>query len=205
MVESAARPLDRNGIILFAVPMAITTILAWVGDAFAPTLLVSAPIVLILCNPRLRNLVLAAPTLGAVPFITIAVARLVLTDPFFYWFGRRYGDFTSLNTRVGLGTIVTTRGDFLTQARASRDVEYVGLDRIMGQVAPYSNRTHGRLQSVAEAGRAVEQLKTERDASKGSFRPGRPGHPVTGPLGTGANEPLASLQADMTAMNVWPW
>ena len=118
-------------------------------------------------------------------------------------FGRRYGDFTSLNTRVGLGTIVTTRGDFLTQARASRDVEYVGLDRIMGQVAPYSNRTHGRLQSVAEAGRAVEQLKTERDASKGSFRPGRPGHPVTGPLGTGANEPLASLQADMTAMNVF--
>ncbi len=92
MVESAARPLDRNGIILFAVPMAITTVLAWVGDALAPTLLVSAPIVLIICNPRLRNLVLTAPTLGAVPFITVAVARLVLTDPFFYWFGRRYGD-----------------------------------------------------------------------------------------------------------------
>jgi membrane protein DedA with SNARE-associated domain len=92
MVEGTARPLDRNGIVLFAVPMAITTILAWIGDAFAPTLLVSAPLVLILCNPRLRNLVLVAPTLGAVPFITVAVARLVLTDPFFYWFGRRYGD-----------------------------------------------------------------------------------------------------------------
>ena len=92
MVEGAARPLDRNGIILFAIPMAITTVLAWVGDAFAPTLLVSAPIVLIICNPRLRNLLLTAPTLGAVPFITIAVARLLLTDPFFYWFGRRYGD-----------------------------------------------------------------------------------------------------------------
>jgi hypothetical protein len=92
MVEGAARPLDRNGIILFAVPMAITTVLAWAGEAFAPTLLVSAPIVLIICNPRLRNLLLTAPTLGAVPFITIAVARLLLTDPFFYWFGRRYGD-----------------------------------------------------------------------------------------------------------------
>jgi membrane protein DedA with SNARE-associated domain len=92
MEEAAARPLDRNGVILFAVPMAITTNLAWIGDAFAPTLLVSAPLVLIICNPRLRNLVLAAPTLGAVPFITVAVARLVLTDPFFYWFGRRYGD-----------------------------------------------------------------------------------------------------------------
>ena len=31
MVDGAARPIDRNGIILFAVPMAITTILAWVG------------------------------------------------------------------------------------------------------------------------------------------------------------------------------
>jgi membrane protein DedA with SNARE-associated domain len=72
--------------------MAITTILSTIGDALAPTLLVSAPIVLIVCAPRLRNLVLVAPTLGAVPFITVAIARLVLTDPFFYWFGRRYGD-----------------------------------------------------------------------------------------------------------------
>jgi membrane protein DedA with SNARE-associated domain len=92
VVDGTTRPIDRTGIVLFAVPMAITTILAWIGDAFAPTLLVSAPIVLIICNPRLRNLVLTAPTLGAVPFITVAVARLVLTDPFFYWFGRRYGD-----------------------------------------------------------------------------------------------------------------
>jgi membrane protein DedA with SNARE-associated domain len=92
MVDGTTRPLDRNGIILFAVPMGITTVLAWIGDAFAPTLLVSAPIVLIICNPRLRNLVLAAPTLGAVPFISVAIVRLVLTDPFFFWFGRRYGD-----------------------------------------------------------------------------------------------------------------
>src|SRR6478735_9102849 len=60
MVDGAAKPIDRTGIILFVIPMAITTILAWVGDAFAPTLLVEAP--------------------------------LILTDPFFYWFGRRYGD-----------------------------------------------------------------------------------------------------------------
>jgi membrane protein DedA with SNARE-associated domain len=92
MVESSVRPLDRNAFVLFAIPMTITTIAAWIGDAFGPTLLVSAPLVLIICNPRLRNLVLAAPTLGAVPFISVAVARLVLTDPFFYWFGRRYGD-----------------------------------------------------------------------------------------------------------------
>src|SRR6476659_9090550 len=107
-VESGVRPLDRNAAIIFAVPMAITTILAWVGDAFAPTLLVSAPLVLIICNPRLRNLVLAAPTLGAVPFITVAVARLVLTDPFFYWFGRRYGDASIrwMETKLGSGATI---------------------------------------------------------------------------------------------------
>src|SRR3954454_12827991 len=108
MIEGAARPLDRNGIIIFAVPMAITTVLAWIGDAFAPTLLVSAPIVLILCNPRLRNLVLAAPTLAAAPFIAVAVFRLVLTDPFFYWFGRRYGDASIrwMEAKLGAGATI---------------------------------------------------------------------------------------------------
>ena len=88
--------------------MAVTTILAWVGDAFAPTLLGSAPIVLILCNPRLRNLVLTAPTLGAIPFMTVAIGRLVLIDPFFYWFGRRYGDVTIrwMETKLGPGAAI---------------------------------------------------------------------------------------------------
>ena len=108
MVEGTARPLDRNGIIIFAVPMAITTVLAWIGDAFAPTLLVSAPLVLILCNPRLRNLVLAAPTLAAAPFIAVSVVRLVLTDPFFYWFGRRYGDASIrwMEAKLGSGATI---------------------------------------------------------------------------------------------------
>jgi membrane protein DedA with SNARE-associated domain len=108
MVDGTHRPLDRNGVLLFAIPMAVTTILAWVGDAFAPTLLVSAPLVLIVCNPRLRNLVLTAPTLGAAPFIAVAVARLVLTDPFFYWFGLRYGDASIrwMENKLGPGAAV---------------------------------------------------------------------------------------------------
>lgn len=97
--EHVVRPIDRTGIVLFAVPMALTTILAWTGDALAPALIpndkdpgVGQAIVLILLNPRLRNLVLVAPTMAAAPFILIAAARLILIDPFFYWFGRRYGD-----------------------------------------------------------------------------------------------------------------
>jgi membrane protein DedA with SNARE-associated domain len=86
------RPLDRKAITLFAVPMALLTILGWIGDAFAPSLLNRAPLVLLFCNPRLRNLVLVSPTVDFVPFVLVAVGRLVLSDPLFYWFGRRYGD-----------------------------------------------------------------------------------------------------------------
>ena len=108
MVGGAAKPIDRNAVILFAVPMVLTTILAWIGDAFAPTLLVEAPIILILCNPRLRNLVLVAPTLGAVPFILVSATRLILVDPFFYWFGYRYGDATIrwMEKKLGPGAAI---------------------------------------------------------------------------------------------------
>ena len=108
MVDATAKPIDRAGVILFAIPMAVTTILAWIGDAFAPTLLVEAPIVLILCNPRLRNLALAAPTLAATPFIAVAALRLLLVDPFFYWFGRRYGDVTIrwMERKLGPGAAI---------------------------------------------------------------------------------------------------
>jgi membrane protein DedA with SNARE-associated domain len=86
------RPFDRRAIALFAIPMAILTILGWIGDAFAPTLLADAPLLLLVCNPRLRNLVLVSPTVDFAPFVLVAVGRLIVSDPIFYWFGRRYGD-----------------------------------------------------------------------------------------------------------------
>jgi membrane protein DedA with SNARE-associated domain len=55
-------------------------------------LLDRAPLVLLVFNPRLRNLVLVSPTVDFVPFVVVAVVRLVISDPLFYWFGRRYGD-----------------------------------------------------------------------------------------------------------------
>jgi membrane protein DedA with SNARE-associated domain len=89
------RSLDRNdrkAITLFAIPMAILTILGWIGDAFAPSLLTRAPLLLLVCNPRLRNLVLVSPTVDFLPFVAVAIGRLVISDPLFYFFGRRYGD-----------------------------------------------------------------------------------------------------------------
>src|SRR5262245_58434602 len=81
------QPLNRAALARFAIPVALLTILGWIGDAFAPSLLSRAPLLLIVCNARLRNLVLVAPTVDAVPFITVAVARLVISDPLFYFFG----------------------------------------------------------------------------------------------------------------------
>jgi membrane protein DedA with SNARE-associated domain len=108
VVESERKPIDRNGIVLFAVPLAMLTIMAWIGDAFAPTLLSSAPLVLVILNPRLRNLVLVAPTVDAAPFIVVGVTRLFVGDPFFFWFGRRYGDVAIrwMERRLGAGAAV---------------------------------------------------------------------------------------------------
>jgi membrane protein DedA with SNARE-associated domain len=102
------KPIDQAGIVLFAVPLAVLTIMSWVGDVLAPTLLNDAPLVLVVLNPRLRNLVLVAPTVGATPFIVVAVARLVVGDPFFFWFGRRYGDVAIrwMEARIGAGAAV---------------------------------------------------------------------------------------------------
>jgi membrane protein DedA with SNARE-associated domain len=90
--QPSHRPLDRRAVTLFAIPMALLTILGWIGDAFAPSLLDRAPLALLAFNPRLRNLVLVSPTVDFAPFVVVAAGRLVLSDPLFYWFGRRYGD-----------------------------------------------------------------------------------------------------------------
>ena len=72
--------------------MAILTILGWIGDAFFATLLNDAPLLLLVCNPRLRNLILVAPETDAIPYVLVASARLLISDPLFYIFGTRYGD-----------------------------------------------------------------------------------------------------------------
>jgi membrane protein DedA with SNARE-associated domain len=108
VVDGSPQPIDRKGVALFAIPMAVLTILGWIGDAFAPTLLTNAPLLLIVCNPRLRNLVLVSPTVDAVPFVLVAVGRLLISDPLFFWFGRRYGDVAIrwMERKLGAGAAV---------------------------------------------------------------------------------------------------
>jgi membrane protein DedA with SNARE-associated domain len=119
--QPAPVPIDRKGIALFAVPMAVLTILGWIGDALMPTLLADAPLLLLVCNPRLRNLILVSPTVEFLPFVTVAVARLVVSDPLFYWFGKRYGDVAIrwMEQRLGPGA-----GPVLWFERAFRKAAY---------------------------------------------------------------------------------
>jgi membrane protein DedA with SNARE-associated domain len=91
-VPARAPEFDPRALAWFAVPLAILTIAGYLGDAFAPTLLDSAPLVLLWCSARLRNLVLVSPSVDVVPFFVVAVVRLVISDPLFFAFGRKYGD-----------------------------------------------------------------------------------------------------------------
>lgn len=87
-----SRPSSRASLTLLVVPMVAVTAVAQVGDALAPTLLVEHPLLLVAMIPRTRYLVLTAPLVGVVPFFVVGLVRLVLTDPVFFAFGRRYGD-----------------------------------------------------------------------------------------------------------------
>jgi membrane protein DedA with SNARE-associated domain len=83
---------DPRTLVWFGAPLAVLTIAGYIGDAFAPTLLKNAPLVLLACSARFRNLVLVSPSVAAVPFFVVGVLRLVVADPLFFLFGRRYGD-----------------------------------------------------------------------------------------------------------------
>jgi membrane protein DedA with SNARE-associated domain len=73
-----------------------------VGDATAPALVVSAPLLLVFLTPQARYLLLASRTVGTVPLVTVALSRRLLTVPVVYrlgalqgtgvlnWFDRRF-------------------------------------------------------------------------------------------------------------------
>ncbi len=83
---------DRRRLAVLVVPMVTVTVIALIGDAISPTLLVEAPLLLEALIPRNRFLVLVAPQVDFWPFFAVGMVRLLLTDPIFYLFGQRYGD-----------------------------------------------------------------------------------------------------------------
>ncbi len=64
----------------------------YVGDALAPTLVDTHPPLLLLLNPRNRNLVLVTNQLDPVGYYVAGTVRLMASDPLFYLIGFFYGD-----------------------------------------------------------------------------------------------------------------
>lgn len=87
----AERVPARRNLTALLVPIGVFAAASVVGTAFAPALLVHAPLALIALNPIYAHLILASNSIAAVPFFAVAVARLFASDPFYFLIGREYG------------------------------------------------------------------------------------------------------------------
>lgn len=72
-------------------PVVVTSVASLTGTALAPTLLVTAPLLLIALNPVFRHLVMVSGVVDPKAFFAVALLRLFAPDPFYYWIGRLYG------------------------------------------------------------------------------------------------------------------
>lgn len=73
-------------------PLIGLVIAAQVGDALAPTLVDTHPLLLIVLNARNRNLILVVNQIDPVWFFAVGGIRLLVSDPLFYLLGWFYGD-----------------------------------------------------------------------------------------------------------------
>lgn len=83
---------SRKKLALIVTPILILWVLGIVGSALTPTLLAKNPLLLIVLEPRNRNLILVSQKVDQVPFLLVGFFRRVLTDPLFYLLGYLYGD-----------------------------------------------------------------------------------------------------------------
>lgn len=94
---------------LIAAPLVVLTIIANVGDALAPTLVDTHPLLLIAMNSRNRNLALTTNLIDTVPYYAVGFTRLLLSDPLFYLIGYFWGDaavrWVERNTKTFGGTL----------------------------------------------------------------------------------------------------
>lgn len=72
--------------------LALVATSAVVGNAIAPALLVSHPLLLLTLNSTTRHLVLTSTTVDVVPYVVVGLGRRMLEDPFLFLLGRWYGD-----------------------------------------------------------------------------------------------------------------
>jgi hypothetical protein len=88
----AGRRLSRPALVALSIVLIGFIVAGYVGDALAPTLVDTHPLVLLLLNPRIRNLVLITNQLDALTYYVVGTVRLMVADPLFYMVGYFYGD-----------------------------------------------------------------------------------------------------------------
>ncbi len=98
------RPGKRR-LLLVSIPLAVVAASAVIGNALAPTLVVSHPLVLLALNTTTRHLVLTSTSVDFVPYLVVGLGRRLLEDPFLFLLGRWYGDdaITWVDAKVGGG------------------------------------------------------------------------------------------------------
>lgn len=104
----AERRPGRRRLILVSVALAAIATSAVVGNALAPTLLVSHPLLLLALNTTTRHLVLTSTTVDFVPYLVVGLGRRLLEDPLLFLLGRWYGDdaIAWVDDKVGGGRLL---------------------------------------------------------------------------------------------------
>jgi len=89
----ATRPTrDRRTLTFLVIPIVGFMVLSAVGDAIAPTLVDTHPLLLLSMNARNRTLLLVTNQLDAWSYYTVGTLRLLASDPLFFLVGYWYGD-----------------------------------------------------------------------------------------------------------------
>ena len=103
----APRPSVRRLLVVSAALGAIATS-ALVGNALAPSLLVSHPLLLLALNTTTRHLVLTSTSVDFVPYLVVGLGRRLLEDPLLFLLGRWYGDdaIAWVDRKVGGGRLL---------------------------------------------------------------------------------------------------
>lgn len=97
--------LSRRKLLLIVGPIVVLAIVGTVTTAMTPFLSSHHPLLLIIMEARNRNLILAR-RVDFLPFLLVASARRMLTDPLYYLLGHYYGDRAVrwLEVKAGLGS-----------------------------------------------------------------------------------------------------
>jgi membrane protein DedA with SNARE-associated domain len=91
-MDEPPRPPGRRRLLLVSVGLAVVAASAVAGNALAPTLLVSHPLLLLALNATTRHLILTSNSVDLIPYLVVGLGRRLLEDPFLFLLGRWYGD-----------------------------------------------------------------------------------------------------------------